>query len=92
MPKRIGNLELVRRVGEAVHGPYWQKPLADDLGVNRRTINRWISRISPVPDTMQDGTPLAESLLAIIETHEKQLAAAKILVLRRMKETVVQAG
>ncbi len=30
-------------IGEALYGARWQSPLADDLGVSRETIRRWMS-------------------------------------------------
>ncbi len=40
----------LRTIGESIHGPYWQSPLARDLRVNDRTVRRWLagkSRINP---------------------------------------------
>jgi ribosome-binding protein aMBF1 (putative translation factor) len=31
----------VRIVGTALYGPEWQSPMATDLGVNVRTVQRW---------------------------------------------------
>lgn len=33
--------ELLRSVGEALYGDYWQSALARDLGVASRTVRRW---------------------------------------------------
>lgn len=38
-----------REVGEALYGPYWQGALAADLGVNTRTVRRWVSGANRVP-------------------------------------------
>lgn len=84
-------MELVQIVGEAVHGPYWQKPLADDLNVNRRTINRWLSGISPVPDVMPDGTTLVQALLGAIIRREGLLVEAKHLIVQKMQGGVPQS-
>ena len=35
--------ELIKSVGPALFGRNWQSELADWLGVNRRTIRRWMS-------------------------------------------------
>lgn len=82
MPRKIGNLEILKRIGEAVHGPYWQKSLAEDLGVNRRTINRWIQGASPVSEVMPDGTPIGVALMKVVERHEKALNSAKVMLIR----------
>lgn len=42
-------IELLRRVGEALHGERWQSPLARDLGVAVRTVQRWAAGDSPIP-------------------------------------------
>lgn len=80
MPRRISNLDLLIRVGEAVYGPYWQKSIAEDLGVNRRTINRWLRNVSPVADAMSDGTPLVDALMKAVERQEKRLIAVKAML------------
>lgn len=33
----------LRAIGEALYGPQWQSPMANDLGVNSRTVRRWIT-------------------------------------------------
>jgi hypothetical protein len=35
--------ELIKSLGPALFGRNWQSELADWLGMNRRTIRRWIS-------------------------------------------------
>lgn len=34
--------DLLRAAGEALYGEQWQAPLAEGLGINRRTIRRWL--------------------------------------------------
>lgn len=41
---------LLREIGEALDGPSWQTPLAARLGVAVRTVQRWTSGSSPMPD------------------------------------------
>lgn len=82
MARRLSNLELVKRVGEAVHGPYWQKSLAEDLNINRRTINRWLQGDTEVSEVMPDGMPLTRALLAIVLKHEKRLVGVKVQLLK----------
>lgn len=33
--------DLLSTVGRSLFGEYWQKPLAEALGVNLRTLQRW---------------------------------------------------
>lgn len=42
----------LRAAGEALYGPQWQSALAESLGVNRRTIRRWLSGQFQVPDSI----------------------------------------
>ena len=37
------NLEKLRLLGDALHGPRWQNAVARDLGVNTRQVHRWVS-------------------------------------------------
>jgi len=37
------DLELLRRAGEALYGDRWQSDMAHVLGVNVRTVQRWLS-------------------------------------------------
>ena len=41
--------EELRRCGEALYGPRFQRELARALGVNERTIRRWVAGAWPVP-------------------------------------------
>lgn len=53
----------LRTVGEALYGERWQAPLADALGVNRRTVQRWAAG---------DGAPNAghwREVLALVEAR-----------------------
>ncbi len=40
----------INRIGTALFGGYWQTQLADALGVNPRTVRRWVSGELPIPD------------------------------------------
>lgn len=42
-------IDFLRAVGEALYGPRWQAGLARDLGVNERTVRRWVAGASPMP-------------------------------------------
>lgn len=37
------NLDKLRTLGEALHGPRWQNAVARDLGINPRQVHRWVS-------------------------------------------------
>ncbi len=41
-------------VGAALYGPLWQTELARQLGVNDRTVRRWLAGASPVPAGVVD--------------------------------------
>jgi len=41
--------DLLTRCGEALYGPRWQTDLAEALDVDDRTVRRWISGATPVP-------------------------------------------
>ena len=43
------------RVGQALYGDTWQSDLARALGVNSRTVRRWLAGASPVPDSARAG-------------------------------------
>jgi hypothetical protein len=40
----------LRRVGEALYGERWQSALAKDLGVEARSVRRWMAGEHPVPN------------------------------------------
>lgn len=68
------NPATLAHVARALHGPNWQAPLGSTLGVDPRTIRRWMSGEFDIPDgvwpdlarhcEMQAGvlTDLAEKL------------------------------
>jgi transposase-like protein len=39
----LTNLDKLRLLGEALHGPRWQNAVARDLDVNPRQVHRWVS-------------------------------------------------
>jgi hypothetical protein len=39
----LTNLDRLRILGEALHGPRWQNAVARDLGINPRQVHRWAS-------------------------------------------------
>ena len=47
--------ELLRAAGEALYGASWRAPLARDLCVSDRTIQRWLKAESPIPHDLWLG-------------------------------------
>ncbi|MEQ1614465.1 MAG: hypothetical protein ABL904_17090 [Hyphomicrobiaceae bacterium] len=43
-------IDLLSSCGEALYGPRWQSELSRDLGVDDRTMRRWVAGTSPIPD------------------------------------------
>ena len=41
--------DLLRDAGEALYGPLWQSELARALGVNGRTVRRWMAKDNAIP-------------------------------------------
>lgn len=42
-------LELLNECGAALYGPRFQRELARDLGVNERTVRRWVAGDTEIP-------------------------------------------
>ena len=55
--------------GEALYGPRWQSALADDLGVNRKAIQRWMNGRLEIPESLPD------ELRALLAARGKTIAA-----------------
>jgi DNA-binding XRE family transcriptional regulator len=45
--------DLLRRIGNALYGESWQASLARDLGVPRRTVQRWATGEARPPLTLR---------------------------------------
>ena len=41
--------KLLREAGESLYGPQWQSELARALGVNDRTVRRWLAGGNAIP-------------------------------------------
>lgn len=55
--------DLIRRIGETLYGPLWRSRLAEEIGVDRRTIHYWTSGVfGPVPKHR-------EKIIALVEKH-----------------------
>ena len=60
--------DTLRAVGEALYGLRWQTPLAHDVGVNDRTMRRWLAGTNPMPERLQ------ANLRAIVKNRIKALS------------------
>jgi hypothetical protein len=56
----MSEIALLRRIGEALYGEHWQSPLARDLAVAVRTMQRWAAGSRAIPSSLW---PQAERLL-----------------------------
>lgn len=62
---------LLERIGQALYGPQWIAPLARALDNNQRTVARWVSEYSDMPDG------LADDLRLLLERRTDELAAVR---------------
>lgn len=72
---------LICRVGEALYGPHWVRPLAAALGVSERTMRYW-----------QDGTRepppgIYRELSAMATTRRAELSALKAEISATVKRS-----
>lgn len=64
------NLDKLRVLGEALHGPRWQNAVARDLDINPRQVHRWVSgEYEPHEGHIAD-------LIAIAKSRQIQLQEA----------------
>ncbi len=42
-------IDLLKRIGEALYGDRWQRQMARALGVSDRTVRRWVLYESDIP-------------------------------------------
>jgi hypothetical protein len=52
-------------LGQAVHGPYWQRPTARDVGVDNKTVWRW---------TRGEGRPTSDDLRRLVAVARQRRA------------------
>lgn len=76
-----GNLDLLRRVGEALYGERWQSPIATDLGVSDRAVRYWLSSANQCPDD------LGARLLAVVARKIAALGDVEVLVVEHMRRS-----
>lgn len=62
-------IKMLTRAGEALYGEQWQRALARDLNVNDRTVRRWYSGESSIPDGVQND------LRSLLSIRQKKLFA-----------------
>lgn len=65
---------LICRVGEALYGPHWVRPLASALGVSERTMRYWQEGVREPPDGIWSDS------LRLIAEKEAELKALKTLL------------
>lgn len=64
------NPELLRRAGEGLYGPNWYSALAQDLRINRRTLQRWAA------GDARDAPPtLRRALARLVAARQDMLGA-----------------
>ena len=55
------------RVGTALYGPLWQTQLSRAIGVNDRSVRRWLTEEMPIPDGIR------EELVKLIHKRRAEL-------------------
>lgn len=56
-------LDLLRQVGELLHGDKWQRKIAQDLNINDRTVRHWIAQEREIPNG------IVNDLKTILQNH-----------------------
>jgi len=70
---------ILKRAGEALYGNQWQTPLATALNVSDRTMRRWVSGDSAVPDSViADIERVARQRVADIYTFMAEITSLNI--------------
>lgn len=65
-------LEKLERAGRALYGPFWQCEIARSLGVNQRTVRRYLEKPdAPIPEHYR--APLVELCAARIGALQELL-------------------
>jgi hypothetical protein len=77
MDDGVSEFELLERVGEVLYGPFWQTEIARDLGVSRRSIQRW--RVGDHRPVGQFGErDLRGNLYELVSRRADDLQALKV--------------
>lgn len=65
---------LFVEVGEALYGPQWQSSLARDLGVNDRTVRRYVAGVTDIPKGIYvDLLRLTQERAALLDSLGQKL-------------------
>jgi hypothetical protein len=77
----------MRRVGMELFGDDWKSPLADRVGVTRRTLRLWDQAVHPIP------ADLDERLLSVVvaEQEVRKAELARLDDLRDALATIVRS-
>lgn len=59
-------IDLLTRVAQGLYGPCWRAPLGTALGVNERTVRRWATGESAIPDLRADLARLIDEHIAYL--------------------------
>lgn len=74
----MGDINLLKTVGEALYGRQWQAPLSRDLGVSDRTVRNWAADVGQPDDLSDRLLPIlrqrGESVIHLITTLENRSA------------------
>lgn len=79
--RRITKNEL-HRIGLAVYGAQWVDPFAEEIGINRRTVQRWATGEMNIPAS------LTVPILELVDRYRKVLADLISDVRARLGEEV----
>jgi len=80
------HLDLLRLVGEALHGERWQSPLAGDLGVSDRAVRYWLSAATQCPDD------LGHRLLAVVVRKREAVSALEKIIVEQLRNAAGAAS
>ncbi|MDO5648836.1 hypothetical protein [Paracoccus sp. (in: a-proteobacteria)] len=69
-------IDILAVAGVAIHGVQWQRALAADLGVNERTLRRWVARDVDVP------AGVWREIIALLEKQREKITDAAALIER----------
>lgn len=68
--------EMLRHVGEQLYGSGWQSPLARDLGLSRRSVERWKFGLYKIShDRWAEVLEMLRKKIRTIETLQAEIQA-----------------
>lgn len=79
----------LRRIGQCLYGPEWQSPMARDLDVALRTVQRWASGAVAIRD--EQGERIRGELLALIPSRMAE-ARGRMTALRAVERELRRAA